>query len=626
MWLFNILALLLAAFILSYLLKEDICDTLPITTGILILLLYVLAFFRGLHGIDVIAIVFLILFIVFLFLLKKERRKDIIYNMRSVLLHPQMLVFLLSMILLFFCVKDQIALWWDDVNYWATDVKGLYYLNGFAGKYGNVSPEFGDYPPAVQLFKWWFLHFDAKTFHEGYMFAGYYCLNLIFLLPLLKKLKTKNIFIQFLACLVIFLLPGVINGIYFSGTCSDITMGIVYGAVLWSIWDYKGHTSLFYYIRLMVYLCVLVLTKSVGMEWACFGILFFLIFYIKWKEQGEIPFQKGNRIKILLLFLLPSMTQLSWMIFCLFNRRVAKLTSAGVHMAVGGKYQIPDNAMEKMGYFLRGFAFYPMHSDKTWGLDLSMLMLLIIFAVAFFIGRRTKLLQAYETKKLSIFTIITAFASLGLIFIAHITIFAGELQYLDSFVMAVSIARYGAPFTLGMLYLLFGILQSRVSVKKAYTIFFIFVLLTTNYVGMYTTLYGYRNTVEQNIKERNDMIDENAKRFLKVIDGETMLWGKRVLYLRDDNTIHWVKDTYVGNAVAPVAVVYNGIATDGMSQADIMNKIEESHAVYLYVDEVMGDAAPLFEGMLTDDDFAYDTLYVIQYTDNQIALEKVKGY
>ena len=625
MWLINILALLFTSFLIAYLFKEDICDTLPIMTGVLILILYILAFFRCLNRIDIIACMFLFILAVLIFLLKRERRKDILSSFVSTMLHPQMIILLVAFILLTLSVKDQVAVWWDDINYWATDVKSLYFLNGFAGKYGNVAPEFGDYPPVVQLFKWWFLHFRPHEFKEGFMFAGYYCLNVIFLLSLLKKLKTKNVICQFVACISLFLIPGIVNGIYFSGTSSDITMGIVYGAVLWAIWDYKCHTSLFYYIRITVYLCVLVLTKSVGFEWVCFAVLFFILFYRKWKENEEIPFQNGNRIKIFFMLALPVLTQAGWMLFCLMRRRIAKLTSTGIHMAVDGKYTIPDNAIEKMGYFLKGFSLYPMHADKTWGIDLSALMLIIIFILVIVGAKRKKVLENYEAGRMLLFVGITALASYGIIFIAHITIFAGELQYLDAAVMAISIARYGAPFTLGLLYLLFGLLISRTQVKKAYIICLTFILLTTNFVGVYRTLYGYRNDLENVTTANKDMIDDGAKRFLTVTDGESEIWGKRVLYLRDDNTIHWVKDTYVNYEASPIAVVYNGIATDRMTQSDIITKIKESHASYLYVDEVAGDAVPLFEGMMVNGDFEYDTLYRVYWEQDNIVLEKMKG-
>ena len=74
------------------------------------------------------------------------------------------------------------------------------------------------------------------------------------------------------------------------------------------------------------------------------------------------------------------LTEGSWVTFCLVNRRIAKLTSAGIHMAAGG-YHIPDNALEKIGFFLKGFLFIPMHSDQNITFDLSSFAMLLILVL-----------------------------------------------------------------------------------------------------------------------------------------------------------------------------------------------------------------------------------------------------
>ena len=93
------------------------------------------------------------------------------------------------------------------------------------------------------------------------------------------------------------------------------------------------------------------------------------------------------------------------------------------------------------------------------------------------------------------------------------------------------------------------------------------------------------------------------------------------MYLRDDKEIHWVKDTYISYEAAPAPVVYNGIATDTMTEADMLQKIEESHAAYVYADQVEGDPAPLFAGMMDGEEFQYETIYEIKKIDGAIKLK-----
>ncbi|MDD6201610.1 MAG: hypothetical protein PUB13_01500 [Lachnospiraceae bacterium] len=623
MWIITILMLLVAAAFFSYLWKEDFYDTLPMATALLILLLYILAFFGKLSSIDIISIVFAGFFCILLFFMKKERRKDIVVNIGKTLGNPKCLVMLIVMGTVTFLVKDRIAVWWDDINFWAADAKSLYYLNGFASKYGNVAPEFGDYPPTLSLFKWWFLHFNSDGFKEGLMFAAYYCLNLIFLMPLLRKLKTRNPLLLLIGFIGLFLMPGMVDSVFATGTCADVTMGIVYGAFLWAAFDDKGHTVSFYYIRLGLYLCILVLVKSVGIEWACFGILFFLLL-LKQKRKEETPPFLGKRVRYIVgVAAAAILAEGSWLAFCLTHRRVAKLTSAGVKMAVGGNYTLPGNTLEKMSYYLRGFSMHPMHAEKTWGIDLSSLVLLILVIAVIIIFARKKILCQQEKRRLLLFTILTAFAAYGIIFIGHITIFAGELQYLDAAVMAISIARYGAPFSIGMIYLLAGIFLERTKdTVKSYLICLAIVLATTYHPGIFYSVYNYHAALAEEKENRDNMIEENAQLFLQKVAETEELTGKRTLYLRNDKEIHWVKDTYISYEASPAAVVYGGIATDTMDEGTMEQKIRESHAEFLYVDRVEGDPTPLFAGMLNEEPFEYETVYRVLNDNGKITLIK----
>ncbi|MGN0157109.1 MAG: hypothetical protein ACI39N_07655, partial [Lachnospiraceae bacterium] len=313
----------------------------------------------------------------------------------------------------------------------------------------------------------------------------------------------------------------------------------------------------------------------------------------------------------------------SWLAFCLTHRRVAKLTSAGVKMAVGGNYTLPGNTLEKMSYYLQGFSMYPMHAEKTWGIDLSSLVLLILVIAVIIIFARKKILCQQEKRRLLLFTILTAFAAYGIIFIGHITIFAGELQYLDAAVMAISIARYGAPFSIGMIYLLGGIFLERTKdTAKSYLICLAIVLATTYHPGIFYSVYNYHAALAEEKENRDNMIEENAQLFLQKVAETEELTGKRTLYLRNDKEIHWVKDTYISYEASPAAVVYGGIATDTMDEGTMEQKIRESHAEFLYVDRVEGDPTPLFAGMLNEEPFEYETVYRVLNDNGKITLIK----
>ena len=593
--------------------REDFYDTFPMTVSGLILFMYGMAFIKGLPYVDYVAAGLLMGILIGGLWMKGTDGRQRLKQAGKIVFSWQSLILFVVCAGITVLVKDKAALWWDDINYWAVDAKALYYNGGFAGKYGNVAPEFGDYPPALQLFKWFFLHFSKDGFREGLMFGAYHCLNLIYMLPLLKKMPKKNPVLLLLGMVGIFLIPGIADGIAKEGTCADVTMGIIYGAFLWAVFDDKEHSDLFYYSRLMLYICVLVLTKSVGIEWAFFGMVFFLMFRFYREKQKGTP-SKTIWIHTLRLSAACLFAEGSWLLFCLINRRVAKLTGAAVRTAVSGDFSFLKNSLNKMKIYAQGFTMHPMHGENTWGVDLSSAALLVIFLVVVFLYRKFSLLEKWEMKRMFLFIGLTAFMAYGIIFLGHITIFAQELQYEDAYVMSKSIARYGAPFTLGILYLLMGILVQQKGIY-GFGICLFTVLLTTSLPGAYQTLYGYRATVGNDVEQRDAMVEDEARIFqrrieqLKEKSGEKEILQTRTLYLRDDDTIHWVKDTYISFEVSPVPVVYGGISA-GMNQEHMLRTIKDSHAAYLYADKVAGSTGHLFEGMLNEE-FEYETFYEI---------------
>ena len=451
----TIVAMLLLGMAVAEKYKVNIGDGIAVSGGILILLLYVLAFFRGMKFIGTISIVFIAAALALSLPGKKKNGEvgRILYA--KYLTDLSFIMFVISVAFVSVMTGFEVFSWWDDINFWSSDAKQLFYLNGFPSKYGNVSPEFGDYPPVTSIFKWFFLQIHAKSYYESLQFAGYFTLNMVFLMPLAGKfwewindgleLKSFKRNIAFVICfLAIALFPGVFNGIIYYGTPADITMGIVYGMLLLAITEKDTESEFFYFFRITLYSSVLFLTKSVGIEWAVFAFVFYLIY--------------GKRSwKILVSAILSGGFYGSWLLFCFVNRRVAKLTGAGLKMATSGTYTAPQNTLEKAGYFIQGFLTMPMHADSNITFDISTGAAVLCLAIFLFALRKSGALSRDKSRRLAIFLLVSGALCYGIIFLAHISIFQTEDQYLDAYAMAVSIARYACPFVLGGFYLLMGI-------------------------------------------------------------------------------------------------------------------------------------------------------------------------
>ena len=78
--------------------------------------------------------------ILYFFTRKSDQRKKLARQMREILKDPSAIAGLILLVLVVIGVSGKIVTWWDDYNFWATDVKSIFYRNGFANKYANAAP------------------------------------------------------------------------------------------------------------------------------------------------------------------------------------------------------------------------------------------------------------------------------------------------------------------------------------------------------------------------------------------------------------------------------------------------------------------------------------------------------
>lgn len=654
MTILHIIAVLVSILALAYLFRVSLVEAMPVFTCLLIFVLYALAMVGRLSWIDGIAVAVIVAFGIMLAVLRRERRKDFRKVCLDKVTHPSFLtaVFLLAVVVV--CTSGKAVTWWDDINFWATDVKALYYLDGFAGKYANVAPEFGDYPPAAQLMKWWFLHLNPREYQEGLAFAGYYVLNLVFLLPLLRGLKGRNAVVMFGMAAALWFLPSIAEVYGYDGFCADLTMACIYGGFLYAVTDTKREASAgirnssckvnsagmyFDVMRLAFYLGVLVLVKSIGFVWALFGLVFLFLY----RGRGR------RRLELAVTAAVPVLTGGSWMAFCLLMRRVTKTTATAVKYMTTDEYGISGYTGQFAGAFLKAFVGSPLHKEKSPAIDLTPLGLYLCvcaIVVLFYQAGNTKnaaghaLLPRREGRIILWFTVVSGALFYGIIFLAHITIFATETQYLEPAGMISSIERYGAPFTVGTLLFIGGIWLDRgsaffqredrkgkmpVFLQKygVYLCFILFVALTAGYRVGYHGLIGYRDTVEEKLAERADMIGQDEARFLEAVRVLGRDSGTRVCYIRRGDVPRWVNNSYAAYEASPVSVVYRSVNLDDAPSDWMVQEIRATHAAYLYAEETDADASAVFDGITADDAFRCGVLYRIADDEGRMELTRV---
>ncbi len=640
MTILHIIAVLVSVLVLAYLFRVSLVEAMPVFTCLLIFVLYALAMAGRLSWIDGIAAAAIVSFGIMLAVMRRERRKDFGKVCLENVTQPSFLtaVFLLTVVVV--CTSGKAVTWWDDINFWAADVKALYFLDGFAGKYANVAPEFGDYPPAAQLMKWWFLHLNPREYQEGLAFAGYYVLNLVFMLPLLRGLKGRNAAVMAGMAAALWFLPSIAEVYGYDGFCADLTMACIYGGFLYAVTDTGRETGNYFYdMRLALYLGVLVLVKSIGFVWALFG----LVFLMAYRGRGS------RRPGLAVTAAVPVLTGGSWLVFCLFMRRVTKTTATAVKYMTTDEYGISGYTGEFAGAFLKAFVGSPLHKEKSPAIDLTPLGLYLcicaIVVLYYRAGSKKRsaghaLLPRREGRIILWFTVVSGALFYGIIFLAHITIFATETQYLEPAGMISSIERYGAPFTVGTLLFLGGVWLDRggslfqredrrekmpgfIQKYGVYLCFILLVALTAGYRVGYHGLIGYRDTVAEKLAERADMIGRDEAQFLDAVRVLGRDSGTRVCYIRRGDVPRWVNNSYAAYEASPVSVVYRSVNLDDAPSDWMVQEIRATHAAYLYAEETDADAGAVFDGITADGAFRCGVLYQIADDEGRMKLTQV---
>lgn len=623
MVLFQIVALMILILAVARIFHIQFVEAVPVSVSVLVLLLILLSFFwNGLRIWDCLAVLLPVAAGVYLWRAQKEKRREILLFARKELAAPGTVTAVVLILVVTFCVNGKLVSWWDDYNFWATDVKSLFFLNGFAGKYANVAPEFGDYPPATQMMKWFFLHFSPNEFREGLMFAGYYFMNLAFLVPYLKYIKKYHVFIMALGGILLWLFPSVAEVFWIDGCCADLTMALVYGAFLGAVADRRNRSEGFYYIRQALYLMVLMLCKNTGFIWVAFGLLFDYGYHFMMHRKEAVPGEKKktHRRYLLLVTVLPVLTEGIWLSFCLLNRRVAKLTGTAIRMATGSM-NLPEYQDAMVKAFGEAFLKWPLHRGSTPAVDLSPLALFLLLLFFVLLLWKFHLFDRMTAVYVGGFMILSGIAFYAFNLLGHLTIFAVEAQYLEPFGMVSSIERYGAPFMIGGLCLL-AYFTLEAGGWKGMAVCALIILLTADYAGAYRGIWGYHGQKEEILAERAEIVDEPARQFLERVGAGKLGNTGRVLYLRDISDVSWVRNTYIGFEAAPVSVMYGNVDTQSFTSQDILDAVSDAHAKFLYVDELQGDGQELFAPFLLGEEMEYGCLYRLTETADGMEMRK----
>lgn len=316
----HVIFLLSATVILADRRGKRLVETIPVVFSFFILSLYFLAFFNRMWCIDYVSLIG----IIFSLHYYRSYKGKLLQRLIDQLLEPSFLIFAVVSIIGMIALSARGISTFDDFNFWIADIKSLYCLQGFAAKGFNCAPGYGDYPPAMQLVAAWLMH-SLGGYCEGYAFSAYFLLMQIYMAPLLVKVPHHPI-VCLGAVVWMFVVFSCGPDILF-GLSADVLMGIVYGCSLLFIFFRHDPSDHFEIFDIAAILSVLVLTKSIGIQWALFAVAFMFVQTVLEKRQ--------TRIRHFLWMLLPICIWLSWDYFCKLFQRTTYLTT-GLKMWLSG--------------------------------------------------------------------------------------------------------------------------------------------------------------------------------------------------------------------------------------------------------------------------------------------------
>lgn len=594
----NLIGFMILCIFLCFQYKEKIVSAIPVCLGIWIVILLGLAYIRQLNAIDYICIGIIFLG-VFYFIKRKEEFREFIVK-ENIL--GQVLIVGSIYFLVYLIMRIRLASHWDELGVWALEVKSLYFLNGFAEKGKHVAIEFGDYFPAQMLFEWWTCHLNPKKYDEGLMYTGYYWLYLSFILPVLKNIKLKlkhYVFIPFISTFIIVCLPSVSEVFSYSFLSVELIMSVVYALLLFVLFCEQRAEKSYIKLELSVFSMLLMFLKETGIIYALMAWAFGIGLKYVHAKADEISKVRNidlfKTIEFTSFFIISSLPMLSWRVFCIIAERrkyFDGIAFKAIKDIVKGRYEMWEYTIPQIKSFFEAIIWQPLHRDKSWGIDLTIFMcIVLIITLIFFI----KKYGIFDTGKECIFVVI----HYGICFVIysicllcmHIFIFQ-EKRYIDPIVMINSFARYEEPLFLGMLIFLFMVILEnskhigvKVRISNGLYYSLAIIIACANFQLVYDGIINYSASLDNIYKNRKEIRDEQIN-FLQEID-KIQEKSARILFVGESDRIHGTRSLQF--EVCPYSIAFLGLMENASEEDNvdvILQNVRKYHCEYIYFDGI----------------------------------------
>ncbi len=429
-----ILMLFLAAGVCAAAMKRRIGEVLPVLVALMMLLLYGISILGYLSRAGLAAgLFFLVLLLGVGVVWRKNLKKLGIRGIAKQYIDIELAVYLILCILVLILFRMHRVTNWDDLNYWAIFPRNMYEINGFPTG-SNSCTLFKDYSPIVQIL--YFFGFQSiGKFSESLMFSINSILLYTFLLPFFgwnRKEWKRSI----LLCLTGILFPAVAMFQQFHCLGVDCIMGILFGYLIYSIFDAKER-DIFYYIRIAVVASLFILTKSAAV---LFVVITFFLLLASWERLSV------KKAALSVAVYLPALASyFSWIIFCKIRGNYSYLTErVTANVQNPGQMIFPSYTSSTIREFFYQCIRMPLNDGR---IGLSPVMILILFLATAFMMTENERLGKGEKRAVVILNIGLVIYLASLIYMYLFVFDPWEAESLSSF------DRYIGIYLVGLLYI-----------------------------------------------------------------------------------------------------------------------------------------------------------------------------
>ena len=267
-------------------------EVLPVSSSVIVLILFVCgicgALSRGVMIVCAAAVLCYLLAAV------KILRENYFYEALKNIVTPAFFLFAGVFVLLAYLNAGKMADGWDEFSHWANIVKTMVMIDDF-GTNPQAQTAFASYPPGMSLMQYFvqklYVMCQSGSYSEWRLYFTYQIFLWTYFLPFLNC-KSKNKFsVGIVFAVAFFLCPLLFYQELYTKIYIDPFLGILSGTGLASVF-LQDKKEVFYSARVLLSCSMLVLVKDVGMFFAVFlGIVYIVKYLLMHRDHS---YQTGS--------------------------------------------------------------------------------------------------------------------------------------------------------------------------------------------------------------------------------------------------------------------------------------------------------------------------------------------